>query len=142
MSTAEHLGALNDLLSLVYRSLPMYLAEAAPWTHLGDERAGETLANIVRDQRSEASRLADLILSRSACVDLGGFPMGYTDRHFLSMDFLLKDLVREQQTLIRQIEGCVSRLSGDAAGRALAEEVLGAERAHLDALEELVKQPA
>ena len=43
------------LFQRLYRSLPMYLAEAVPWTHPGDEQAQRVLAGVVADARAIAS---------------------------------------------------------------------------------------
>ena len=62
---------LNRLLAVINRSLPMYLAEAAPWTHPGDEQAAQTLERIVADQRRDVSRLAELIIARAGRCSTG-----------------------------------------------------------------------
>lgn len=129
---------LNELLSIEYRSLPMYLTYASPWKHTGDERAAEVLSHIVADQQQMASRLAEEILARGGAPDVGDFPMVFTDMHDLSLDYLLKDLASWQQRDVARVEQIVSRLERDRAARELAQEVLGAERAHLEALQELV----
>jgi hypothetical protein len=136
------IDVLNRLLATLHRSLPMYLSDATPWTPPGDERATQTLARIVEDQRRDINRLAELILQRSGRVETGRWPMEYTDLNFLSLDYLLRELVRYQQQLIAQIERCVALLSSDRHARELAEEVLGSEKAHLEALEELTREPA
>lgn len=133
---------LNRLLAIEYRSVPMYLADAAPWRGPGDEQIAAALENIVLDQRNMASRIAELVLDRRGSIDTGEFPMEFTDMHNLSLDFLLTELVRYQQRDVAAIEGCVARLAGDEEARALAEEVLGSERRHLEVLEELLRQPA
>ena len=75
---------LNRALTVLYRSLPMYLADADPWIHAGDERASQTLARIVEDQRRDVNRLAELIIDRAGRVLLGEAPMEFTDLNFLS----------------------------------------------------------
>lgn len=143
MATAKNaLDNLNRLFEIEHRSLPTYLADACPWTHTGDEKATATLANIVADQQALAGRIAELIDDRSGRVDTGSFPMEYTDMNLLSLDFLLLELVRCQKRDIASIEQVVSALAADREARDLAEEVLGAARAHLEALEDLAQQPA
>ena len=48
----DSIPLLNHLLVVHYRSLTMYLMNAAPWTHRGDERATETLQDIVNKMKS------------------------------------------------------------------------------------------
>jgi hypothetical protein len=141
MNDSSNIEVLNRLLAIQYRSLPMYLTDACPWIHAGDEQAATTLANIVTDQQRMVQRIADLILDRRGAVDPGEFPMEFTDTHMLSLDFLLNELIHYQKQDVAAIEDCVRRLARDPVARALAEEALGSERAHLEALERLAKQP-
>ncbi|HEV3004677.1 MAG TPA: hypothetical protein VGX78_09450, partial [Pirellulales bacterium] len=122
--TTRTIDALNQLLAIVYRSFPMYLADASPWTHEGDEPATETLKNIVLDQQASAQRIVELILQFGGRFDLHEYPMEYTDTHFLSLDFLLKELVRYQRRDIAAIERIVAALAGHHESRELAEETL------------------
>lgn len=140
MADARNINVLNRLLQLECRSLPMYLEGASPWTHQGDERAARELANLIADEKRLSTRIADLILDRGGLVDPGSFPMKYTDMHMLSLDYLLGEIVAEQQATIGEIERCVGLLRGDAEARSLAEEALGAERGHAENLAETIKE--
>ena len=142
MVKIDALPLLNRLFAIEYRSLAMYLSDACPWTRNGDEKAAAALANILADQRAMAVRIAELVDSRGANVSYGSFPMEYTDLNLLSLDFLLREMVAGQHRDIAEIEHIVAALAGDAEARDLASEILGAERAHLEMLEELVNQPA
>jgi hypothetical protein len=136
-ASAQSVALLNALFQTVHRSLPMYLAEAAdPWKHAGDEKAAETLENIVADQRAFAARIADMILDHGV-LDPGGYPMEFTDTHFLALDFLIGELVKYQRRDVARIQRIVKALSDDPEARELAEETLGAEKAHLEMLEAL-----
>ena len=53
MLPRKTVAALERLLVTLYRSLPMYLTDAVPWTRQGDERAVEVLRYIVADQKGE-----------------------------------------------------------------------------------------
>ncbi len=141
MHRPDPIDVLGRLFLLVYRSLPMYMAEAVPWTHPGDERPTQVFSAIVADQRMYADRIARVILRHRGRVDLGDFPMEFTDLNLLSLDFLLSELVRYQRHDIRQIEQCVAELAGDLETRSLAQEVLGNARGHLETLEDLLKRP-
>jgi hypothetical protein len=142
MNRTSSIDALNRLLAVHCRSLPMYLTDACPWTGPGDERAATTLGNIVTDQKRMAQRIVDLVLDRRGVIDMGEFPMDFTDTHMLSLDSLLPEVIHYQKQDVAVIEDCVGRLSRDAEARALAEEALGSAKAHLEALEHLIRQPA
>jgi hypothetical protein len=142
MSDANTIDVLNRLLAIEYRSLPIYLTDATPWTHPGDEKAAETLGHIVADQQDMARRIAALITERGARIENSVFPTEFTDMNLLSLDFLLGEIVGRQRRNVATIERIVAALAHDREARELAEEVLGSERAHLEALEELNIQPA
>lgn len=141
-SKAQTIDALNRLLVIEYRSFPMYLTYASPWTHQGDQKAAETLQNIAADQQLMSQRIAELVDRSGGRIETGEYPMEFTDTHFLSLDFLLKELHRHQRHDVAEIERLVARLVGDREARELAEETLGMERAHLEAVEALLAQPA
>jgi hypothetical protein len=139
MSAAETLNVLNDLLAIVYRSLPMYLHDAQPWHARGKGRAADVLSGIVADQRSMAQRIANFILDRGGEPEAGVYPEEFSTAnwHFVALDFLLQPLVDHQRRDVDRIALRVSRLSADREARALAEEVLGLAKGHLELLEEL-----
>lgn len=141
-SKAQTIDALNRLLIIEYRSFPMYLTYASPWTHQGDQMAAETLQNIAADQQLMSQRIADLIDRLGGRIETGEYSMDFTDTHFLSLDFLLKELHRHQRHDVAEIERLVVRIAGDREARELAEETLGMERAHLEAVEALLAQLA
>jgi hypothetical protein len=141
MSKQSTHRALNRLLTVLERSLPMYLSYARPWTHPGDEKAVKTLKHIVEDQQQMAERVGQAVLDLGP-IELGEYPIEFYDWHDLSLDFLLSKLVICQKRDIARIESCVSELQADRAAAALAEEALGAARGHLEALEEASGQPA
>jgi hypothetical protein len=137
----QSIDVLNRILATLNRSLAMYLADADPWRQAGDDQAARVLARIVEDQRRDVNRLAERIIDQAAHIYAGQWPMEYTDLNFLSLDYLLRELVRHQREDIAQLERCVALLSHDRPARELAEEILGSEQAHLEALEDLSHQP-
>jgi hypothetical protein len=141
MAPANTVNLLNQLFAIQNRALPRYVADACPWTHPGDEAATTALTHILADQQAMIGRLGELIDARGGRVDRGSFPMEYTDMNLLSLDFLVLELIRCQKRDIADIERIVTALGADREARELAEEVLGSERAHLEALEDLHKQP-
>jgi hypothetical protein len=135
-------AVLNRLLVIVYRSFPMYLADAAPWTHPGDERATRVLNHIVADYQMYAGRISELLLDRRELNSFGEYPMVFTDTHDLSLDYLVSELIYYQKQDIIAIRQCVDDLRTDLTARSLAEEVLGNARGHLQSLEEVLPKPA
>jgi hypothetical protein len=136
---ADHAAnlALNEILVILHRSLPVYLSHAAPWVAFGNEEAHRVLARIVAEKEDHVHRLTELLDARRHTIDRGEFPMDFTSLHDVSLDFLIKQLVRGQRQEMQRIEACERRLAGDREGRPLAAEVLGAAQRHLRWLETL-----
>lgn len=142
MTSPNTIDVLNRLLVIHHRSLPMYLGYAMPYPLRGDERARGVLNEIVESQKEMVERIGRLIVERGGNVEHGEFPMYFTGLHDLSLEYLVKRMIADQRRDIASIEQCVVQLHSDPLGKALAEEALGAAKAHLDALEELAPQPA
>ncbi|MEX2317447.1 MAG: hypothetical protein WD669_09870 [Pirellulales bacterium] len=142
MSKTGTYQALNRLLTVLYRSLPMYLTFALPWTHVGDEKAVEVLSHIVDDQRRLSTRVAHYIMEHFGPIELGEYPLDFPDTHDLAFDFLVGKLLACQKADVGAIEEIVAQLKDDREAQALAEEALGAARGHLETLEELAAETA
>lgn len=138
-SLAQSSAALTRLLAVEYRSLAMYLADATGSTNEGDRRIADALGLIVADQRELSQRIGALLAARSGRAEVPPFPMEFTDTHFLTLEHLLGELIARQKVSLATIERCHELLADDPEGRTLAAEALGAEKAHLEALEGLVR---
>ncbi len=142
MSNPGTYQALNRLLTILYRSLPMYLTYASPWTRRGDERATGALRRIVDDQQQLSTRVARHIIEHYGRVELGDYPLDFPDTHDLAFDYLIGKLVTCQKSDVAALEKCVVALAGVRKASPLAEEALGSAQAHLETLEELADEIA
>ena len=138
MRQFESSRRLMQLLLHHYRSLPIFLTEAVPWTHRGDERATSVLMDIVAGQRDLSNRIAAELEQRGWPLDMGEYPMEYLDLHFLSLDFLLQRLVENQQREVDAIGRLSAEMDEDPVAHDLAQEALGAAKGYLESLTELV----
>ncbi len=141
MNSPTTIKVLNRLYLLYNWSLPIYLRDAGPWSRLQDEPAKQTLAHIIEDHESTSDRLGSMILDRNGIVEIGRFPMEFTGWNDLSFDFILQRLLEWQRRNIRTLERCVGELDGDPAARAVAEELLGEAKGHLESLNDLTTHP-
>ena len=137
MRQTESSQRLMQLLLHHYRSLPIFLTEAVPWTHRGDERATSVLLDIVAGQRDLSNRIAAELEQRGWPLDMGEYPMEFLDLHFLSLDFLLQRLVENQQREIDTIDRLSAEMDEDSVAHDLAQEALGAAKGYLESLMEL-----
>ncbi|MCG8587444.1 MAG: hypothetical protein MI757_22280 [Pirellulales bacterium] len=137
MPNSNAIAALSQALSVLESSLPQYLANTRPWTRRGDEKATETLEQIISDQQRDSGRIADMIEATNEPLPSGQYPMSYTDTHDLAMEYLVRELTDYQKQDVAAFEHCVELAGSDTAAKPLLEEVLGSSRAHLEMLEEL-----
>ena len=137
MDRTDTLEALNGLLQVLYRSLPLYLDGKQFWAPRGREDIAAAIAEAAGDYRAYIRRVADWIHRWDGRIQPGQFPMEFTAMHDLGLDYLLKELVDRQQRDVTAIRQHAEALSGSPEVRTLADEILGNARGHLDNLEEL-----
>lgn len=142
MNSVDTNAVLNRLRVIHNRSLPTYVSYAVPWSHAGGEAAAETLALVVSDHKDMVDRLGELILENGGTPEPGSFPIEFTSLHFLSLDFLLQKLARNQEKMIQEIGNCVEQLHLSPSSQAVAQEALGEAKGHLESLRELVSDAA
>lgn len=131
-------NTLNRLIAIHARSLPVYVADAAPWGTSQDMHAQDVIDMIAADQLLTVDRLADEVMSQGGAVKQGAFPMEFTGLHDLSIGYLIGEMTRLQANDVVEIDRLVGMLDEDAAARPLAEEALGAAKGHLESLSELL----
>ena len=131
---------LNRLLAIETRSFPQYLQFSRPYVPPGHEHLVEAIQSIVADQNALAERISQILLDAHAPVRTGEFPMDYTDKHDLSIDYLVEIAVEFQEQDIAAISEIVEHLQTAPAAKALAEEALGMAKGHLDSLREMVSE--
>ncbi|MES2789274.1 MAG: hypothetical protein V4719_06605 [Planctomycetota bacterium] len=97
---------LNSLFVLLHRSLLQYLGECSPWT-AEDSRQEATLAtlqSIVARQKQDEALVADALLESGWVIDLGGYSTQFTDLHYVSLKYLLKQVIVSQVGIVNAFE--------------------------------------
>jgi hypothetical protein len=136
MKSFEAIPVLNQILQVLCRSLVMYLADAKPWTGFRSSPLQTALSNLAADRRLYAERLARLIGELGGCPDCGRFPIEFAAKNDLSLDYVVHEVIEGQEQDIARIDECVSQLTGVPRLHALAEEIYGNARGHLESLVE------
>jgi hypothetical protein len=136
MNSPEAILALNQLLQILCRSLPMYLADAKPWVPPGHQPLQAALDRLVADRRRYAQRLAEAITALGGRPDPGRYFSEFAAKNDLSLDFLLHEVIESQEEDLLKIDRCVPQFSGEPSLHALAEEIRGNIRGHLEILRE------
>jgi hypothetical protein len=137
---------LNQLLTLHHRSFAQYLAEVGRWRDpiALDDETDRAFRAVVLDHQSTARRVAAAVVAAGGSIQCGPFPMEFTDKNDLASDYLLGEVTEAERRDAAEIERILRQLPASAAeARELAEESLGAAKAHIETLSALAaKQPA
>jgi len=137
MSETQINARLNQVLRSILRGLLQYAGECWPWSANDEAGVQEAVRDMVADQQDEVHDLADLLQERSWLVDFGKYPTEYTDLHFISLDYLLKQMVSEQKSLVENLESAIKDCAGDAEAVELLDVIKSRAAVHLKRLQEL-----
>ncbi len=139
MAISTDLEILNRVLRELSSNFLQYLGECWPWTSVGTN--GEqlrTAANqCVSRQRKSIELIAEYLAPRQARVEFGKFSTEFTDLHFVSLQFLLKQLISNQTRLVESVDRSVTLLPSGDPSRDILEAVSRNEHDNLSALQQL-----
>jgi hypothetical protein len=142
MKSFEAIPVLNQMLQVLCRSLPMYLADARPWARPEHESLQMALEQLVGDRRQYAERVAKAILQLGGRPDPGRFPSEFAAKNDLSLDFMLHEVIDAQDEDVSRLDHCASQLAGMPLLHALAQEIYGNACGHLEILREAARNPS
>jgi rubrerythrin len=132
---------LRDILRREQRSFLQYVDEAFPWTAQADEERLTRLRQLIVEEQRSAVGLANYLRRRH--VDLPysrSYPLGFTALNFVSLDFLLPQLIAKEQEAIAQLEADAGKIK-DSEPREVVKQLIELKRRQLKALEELTAKP-
>jgi hypothetical protein len=129
--------ALDRMYGILRWSLPIYLQDSRPWRASRDDAACRLLDAAAADFASYAERLATAARELRWQIAPGGFPLRFTSLHDCSALYLAGLAAERLQNDLAEIERCVATLAPWTEYEALAEEVLGNARGHLEQLREV-----
>jgi hypothetical protein len=139
MSEAVSSSQINALLIRIGRSLLQYVSESWPWAASRSEDTRRTLLRLAAEQRENAAALARLLDARGEIVDFGTYPTQYTSLHYVSVDYLLDQLVENQVAIVTACEDVSQAADGDADAVDLLRDITAAEQQYLDQLRRLAQ---
>ncbi|MBL9092928.1 MAG: hypothetical protein JNL96_17035 [Planctomycetaceae bacterium] len=136
---AGTVAKLNELLAIHYRSFPMYLSDAGVWRDDStfDDELARAVRTLVADYRVTCGKLATAILDRNGSIDPSWYPMEFTDTNFLSLEYLLGEIIERHRADLASMQRIVVALGAEPDAKTLAQEAVGAAKAHLETLEGL-----
>ncbi len=132
--TAEANARLNDMLVELHRSLVQYILEAWPWTGNEQSELKAAILGLAERQQQDAGKIARLLMERHHSVNYGTYPDDFSYLNYVSLEYLSARLRDQQQQLIDHLQGSLSRLDADPAGRELIAEIVRSQKKGLDSL--------
>jgi hypothetical protein len=135
MDRVKVTGALNRVVDVLSRSLPVYLEQTSPWVGPGAEEARTLLANVASQQRRFAQRMADALRAEGGQVQVGGFPTEFTTANDLCAKFLVEKVLGCQRRDVAAIQRAVDDLKETPWLQVLAQDVLAGVKEQLESLE-------
>jgi hypothetical protein len=141
MNRPDPIDVLNQLLRLLFRSLPVYLQGTQFWIHDGDAPGLAVLQTIAADRKRFAKRLAETIDQRGGVADAGRFPLAFTGLNDVSLDYIVDCVRRAQREEIPSLERHLVELEGDPEAHALVAEILANACKHRELLDGLKLVP-
>lgn len=114
---------LNEVLIAMSRSLLQYAGEAWPWVSSTEDDVAEQLLALVRQQHTQIERLGALLAQRVHFFDHGTYPTDYTDLQYLSLSYLLKRLIRDQEAVLAELRSAAKDCEGDPEARDLLQQL-------------------
>jgi len=136
-NTISH-NRLNQLLIDLCRSLLQYATEVSPWSANADGlSAGENVERLARHQRQSVERLAEYLDAHGHQIDFGVFPDEYTSLHFVGLDYLLRQMVVNQEAITQECRDLVMASTADARLHAMLSAIRDREERTLGELQNL-----
>ena len=139
MSENKYNAALNALLIDLNGSLLQYVGDAWPWSDASAQRERNELDVLIGRQREQIVRLTELLEGRGWTIEFGTYPTEYTDLHYVALDYLLSQLVENEEQLISEIERTINDCAGDPQAGAVLIQLLAEQREIVRGLEESTK---
>lgn len=125
---------LNRVLVVLRRSLLQYMGECWPWTDPRHQAVRERFDRLISRQEANIASLVEQLIRRGWHVDFGVFPTEFTDLHYVALDFLLTQAIKNQQAAVAEVQAGLAACAGDPEAFAHLQHIAAVERDNLDEL--------
>jgi hypothetical protein len=117
------------------RALLQYVCESFPYTPASAEKAHALVFELAREEQEALARLIRFMHRYHVSPPvLGAFPSHYTTINFVSLDHLLRPLLKEQRFAVAELERALAALP-ESDARHILWQYLDLKRRHVQALE-------
>lgn len=138
MTATMQLDRLNDLLVDLGRSLLQYAQEAWPWTSATDSgQLRDIVQRLATEQQESVRELAEFLDANGYAVDFGVYPDEYTSLHYVSLRYLLDQLIVNAEALTQECQAAAREAMDDPDAGPLLARVAAREAAGLAELRAL-----
>ena len=137
MAHVQHNAKLNQLLIDLGRSLLQYVGHCSSWSSRSQTALEAEFPTIVATQQQHVAELSELLMQRRWTIDFGGFPARYTDLHFLSLKYLVKQTVINQKSVLAELDEASHTCVDDPEAATLIVKILTSERQITERLQAL-----
>ncbi|RMG39635.1 MAG: hypothetical protein D6725_04885 [Planctomycetota bacterium] len=127
---------MEQLLPILSRSLLQYAVYCWPWTSPEEEFERTELQKLAERQERDVERIVAFLDERERAIDLGIFD-DWSWLHFVSVDFLLKYVVANQEQVVEAVKAARRAEADDPDARQVLDDVLREEEAILAELRRL-----
>ena len=124
---------LNDVLIALHRSLLAYMVDAWPWTDDHSAAAKDAIDKEAASQAETVSGLTELLKERGFAVAFSTYP-DFSNLNYLSLDFLLKRLVKNQEGVVAACRSAAISLAAHPEDADLVREIEISEQDRLEHL--------
>lgn len=131
---------LNELLIALGRSLLQYVGESWPWSADNDLSEQAAINQMVAEQQESIALIANLLAARGHLIDPGAYPTDYTSLHYVALDYLLSQLVEQQQFLAGEARAAMLDAHGDEEAELLLTGVSAQVERHAAELQRLLEE--
>ncbi|MEX0728282.1 MAG: hypothetical protein WEB58_21000 [Planctomycetaceae bacterium] len=139
MTSSECHAKLNELLIRLNRSLLQYVGESWPWTDAESQATLSELDGLVKRQQNDVARLVQVLLSHRWAIDFSNYPTEFTDKQFLSLNFLLPQIVAAEKVNTSICDETRACCGGDEQIAELLKQITANEADGVERLEKLLK---
>ncbi|MEZ6064915.1 MAG: hypothetical protein R3B90_04240 [Planctomycetaceae bacterium] len=126
---------LNDLLVELSRSLLQFAGEAYPWAAEHDTSGQRSLLErLVKEQQDSVRALVAYLSGSGHSIDFGVYPDEYTSLFYVSLDWLIRQIVINQTAIVADLRQGAQELASDADASSLLHVLADREQAILEEL--------
>ncbi len=113
MSQSQVNAALHHLLVELDSGLLQYVGESWPWTP-DTSSSQKRFTALVERQKADIGELVELLQERRWTVNFVGYPTDYTDLHYCSLEYLVRQTQRALTRHLESIRRTLDAVRGDA----------------------------